>query len=89
MLTEISGNFLVAHEASLSSTLTPCGLHGGPRTPIAEERARHIVPLTAYCPGGGLDAHERPWTSTHVTRYAIIGRPWMLNSFDLSLALAR
>ena len=73
-------NFLVAHEASSSSTLTPCGLHGGPRTPNAEEGARHNVPLTAYCPGGGLDAHERPWTSTYVTHYAIVGRPWTPSS---------
>ena len=38
-LTEISGNFLVAHEASSSSALIPCGLHGGLRTPKAEEGA--------------------------------------------------
>jgi len=89
VLTEISRNFLDAHEASSSSALIPCGLHGGPRTPIAEEGARHNVPLTAYCPGGGLDTHERPWTSTHVTHYC---RGWAsldAQLFDLSLALAR
>jgi len=30
---EFSGNFLVAHEASSSSALIPCGLHGGLRMP--------------------------------------------------------
>jgi len=60
MLAGFSGNFLVAHEASSSSALIPCGLLGGPRTPIAGERARHNVPLTVYCPGGGLDVHGPP-----------------------------
>jgi len=69
VLAEFSGNFLVAHEVSSSSALIPCGLHGGLWTPNAEEGARHNVPLTAYCPGGGLDTHGRPWTSTHVTHY--------------------
>jgi len=89
VLAEISGNFLVAHEASLSSALIPCGLLGGLRTPNAEEGAQHNVPLTAYCPGGGLDTHEHPWTSTHVTHYC---HGWV--SLDtqlirLSLASAR
>ena len=54
VLTEFSGIFLVAHKASSRSTLTPCGLHGGPRISNAEERAQHNVPLTVYCLGGGL-----------------------------------
>jgi len=33
VLAEFSGNFLVAHEASSSSALIPCGFHGGPRMP--------------------------------------------------------
>jgi len=39
VLAEFSRNFLVAHEASSSSVLIPCGLHEGPWIPIAEEGA--------------------------------------------------
>jgi len=89
VLAEFSRNFLVAHKASSSSMLTPCGLHGGSRTPNAEEGARHIVPLTAYCPGGGLDNHGRPWTSTHVTHYCHSWASLDAQLIRLSLAQAR
>jgi len=89
VLAEFTRNFLVAHEASSSSALIPCGLHGGPRTPNAEERARHNVPLTAYCPGGGLDTHGRPWTSTHVTHYCHGWASLDTQPIRLSLASAR
>jgi len=86
VLAEFSRNFLVTHEASSSSMLTPCGLHGGLRTPNAEERARHNVPLTAYCLGGGLGC---PQVSMDLHLCNPLCHSWALNSFDLSLALAR
>ena len=89
VLAEFSRNFLVTHEASSSSMLTPCSLHGGPRTPNAEERARHNVPLTTYCPGGGLGYS---WMSKDLHPCNPLCHSWVsldAQLFDLSPALAR
>jgi len=89
VLTEFSGIFLVAHKASSRSTQTPCSLLGGPRTPNTEERARHNVPLTAYCPGGGLGC---PQVSMDLHLCNPLCHSWVsldAQLFDLSLALAR
>jgi len=84
VLAEFSRNFLVAHEASSSSALIPCGLHGGPRTPSAEERARHNVPLTAYCPGGGLGCPQVSMDLHPYTPFCPSGRPRASTHCDLS-----
>ena len=84
VLAEFSRNFLVAHEASSSSTLIPCGLHGGPRTPNAEERAQHNVPLTAYCPGGGLGCPQVSMDLHPCTPLCPSGCPWASTHYDLS-----